>query len=271
MPDNTHSSDLRVKTTRSVLWRSIEQFGSTGLQFVFAIFIARALSPEDYGIVGMMMVAIALSRVFVESGFGSALIQKKSPTEEDYSSVFYFNLFMSLVLYTILFLCSPLVANFFDQPMLHITLRVMSIILVIDALSMAQNTLLVKNLQFKRTAMIATCSATFSGFVGVTLAYTGHGVWSLIAKALAYAAFRSLVLWIMSEWRPKVRINLEPVRTFFAYSSKLLVSALIDTLFRNLLTLVIGKYYTAADLGNYSKADQLHQVPAVMTTSVVVQ
>lgn len=244
----------------SLFWKLMERGGTQGIQFIVQIVLARLLSPEEYGIIAIVMVFILLANVFVESGFNTALIQKKDADEVDFSSVLYLSLGVASILYGIIFITAPFIASFYDQPILVKVLRVLSITLFIGAFNSIQNAFVARNMLFKKLFASSLGAVTISGIVGVIAAYSGLGVWALVAQQLTNQLMIAILLWFTVKWRPHLLFSFKRVKVLFSYSSKLLASALIDTLYRELRTLIIGKMYTPLMLGYYNRGKQFPQL-----------
>ncbi len=260
---------LKNKTQKGLFWSALERFGSQSVSALFAIFLARLLSPEDYGMVAMPMVFLVLAQNFVDCGFGSALIRKSDLKEEDISTAFFFNIIVGAVCYVILFLISPLVADFFQTPQLTDLLKVAALGVVIGSFGTVQQALLTKEIDFKRQARISLCASFLSGLVGITLALSGFGVWSLIFQALCNQAVRSLLLWVTSKWRPHSNWSHASFSYLWNYGSKMLASGILDTLYNNIYPIVIGKFFSKGDLGNYTTANQFAALPSSNITGVL--
>lgn len=244
----------------SLFWKLMERGGTQGIQFIVQIVLARLLSPEEYGIIAIVMVFILLANVFVESGFNTALIQKKDADEVDFSSVLYLSLGVASILYGIIFITAPFIASFYDQPILVKVLRVLSITLFIGAFNSIQNAFVARNMLFKKLFASSLGAVTISGIVGIIAAYSGLGVWALVAQQLTNQLMIAIILWFTVMWRPHLLFSFKRVKVLFSYGSKLLASALIDTLYRDLRTLIIGKMYTPLMLGYYNRGKQFPQL-----------
>lgn len=251
------------------MWRFMERFGAQGVTFVVSIILARLLDPEVYGIVAIVTVFTAILNVFIDSGLGNALIQKKDADDLDFSSVFFFNMFMCVVLYLLLFAAAPLIAKFYKMPLLTPVIRVMSLTVIISGVKNVQQAYVSKHLLFKRF-FFATLGGTIGAAVlGVWMAYKGYGVWALVAQGLFNAAVDTLILWITVKWRPKLMFSLERFKTLFSFGWKLLVSQLIDTVYNNLRQLIIGKLYNADNLAFYNRGYMLPNVFVVNVNTAI--
>ena len=253
---------LKDLTVSGLMWSTIESVGLRGITFLFGIILARLLTPEEYGLIGMMTIFIAVSQTFVNSGFSQALIRKKNCTDSDYSTVFYFNIVVALFFYFVLFFFAPTISRFFSEPQLIELLRVLGIILVINAFSLIQTVTLTKRIDFKLLTKISMISSIASGVIAIMLAYKGFGVWSLVIRAITLGVFKSILLWVWNSWRPKYIFCMTSFKELFSFGSKLMISGLLDTFYKNFYYFIIGKYYSATELGYYSRAKQFSALPS---------
>jgi len=260
---------LKEKTVNGLIWSFIDNSASLGISFIVGIVMARLLTPREYGLIGMITIFIAVSQSFIDSGFGQALIRKKNPSQADYSTVFYFNLVAGLLFFLLLFFSAGAISSFYKEPLLQPLIRVLSLSLIINAFTIIQRNILTKRIDFKLQTKISIISATVSGIIGISMALSGYGVWSLVAKTLAGAAITSLFLWLWNRWRPSLIFNMKSFRELFSFGSKLLISGLIDTIYNNIYYLIIGKYFSAKELGYYTRADQFKTLPSQNMTAVV--
>ncbi|MDD2286704.1 MAG: MOP flippase family protein [Paludibacter sp.] len=260
---------LKQKTVSGLLWSFIDQFANLGITFIAGIILARLLSPREFGLIGMITVFIAVSESFINSGFSSALIRKKDCTDTDFSTVFYFNLVAGILFFFILFFSAPAIAGFFDEPQLEAIVQVLGIILIIDSLTLIQRTILTKRIDFKLQARISVIASLGSGIVAIVMAFNGFGVWSLVAQRLLRQGLNSFFLWLWNRWRPLWVFSKQSFKELFGFGSKLLVSGLIDTLYRNIYYLVIGKYFSAQELGYYTRAEGFNNLPSQNLNSIV--
>lgn len=261
--------NLKKQTISSYGWNFLDNILNRGISFVVGIVLARLLSPNEYGLIGIIMIFIALFNSIVDSGLGSALIRKNDCTEKDYNTVFYTNLALSLLVSGLFFFCAPLIARFFNEPQLTPLAQVMSCILIINALSIIQNTILQKNLDFKGKMIISMITSISSGVVGIAMAYSGYGVWSLVGQQLSRQLLYTILLWIHNHWLPKLIFSVQSFKELFGFGWKLLVSGLIDTIWKEIYQIVIGKFYTPTTLGLYSRAHQFSTIFSSNLTSVV--
>ena len=260
---------LKKKTIRGVLWSTLERFSVQGIQFVVMIIMARMLTPKDYGLVGMLAVFIAVSQSLVDSGFSQALIRKQDRTETDNSTVFYFNIVVGLILYGILYVIAPLIADFYNEPQLIAITRIIGLSVLFNSMVVVQRALLTIKIDFKTQAKAALTAAVSSGIVGIWMAASGYGVWSIVAYQLVNLGVNVLLLWILSHWRPKWIYSWKSFHDLFGFGSKLLASGLIDTLYRNIYLIVIGKVFSASDLGYYTRAHQFTDFPSSNLTGII--
>ena len=251
------------------MWSLFEAIGQRGVQFVVGIILARLLLPEQFGLIGMLLVFMAVAQTFVDSGFGAALIQKQNIAKEDTCSIFYFNILVSCIIAGGLCFLAQRVALFYGQPILAPMLQVMSSVLVINSFGQVHSILLTKSLNFKARAKVTLYASVLSGLIGLGMAYWGYGVWSLVAQQIGSAIFSTILLWVFSSWRPAWLFSFKSLREMFSFGSKLLVSGLLNTIFDNIYLVVIGKLFLPADLGYYTRANALQQLPSTTFSSVV--
>ena len=261
--------DLRKKTLLGSFWMMIERFGYLTIQFVSNLVLARLLSPDDFGVIGILMVFITLSNVFIDSGFSASLIQKKEISETDKSTVFYINLSLASVVYIILFFTSPWIADFFHNESIASLLRALGIVLLIDSFCTIQNTLLSRDMNFKLLTKIKLVAILIAAIVAIYLAYSGYGIWSLIVQYLLYSTIRTITTWMVAKWRPILVFSKESFRTLFGFGSKLLFSTFVAELYVNFQQILIGRFYTPSDLGFYSQARQFQQIPTGTISQVI--
>lgn len=252
MNDNKNET----KVFSNMVWRFGQVFGSQLVSFVVSIVLARVLDPEVYGTVALVTVIITVLQVFVDSGLGNALVQKKNADDLDFSSVFFFNIFMCLSLYAIMFISAPLIANFYGNDELVPVVRWVSVSLVLFGIKGVQQAYVARNYLFKRM-FFATITGTLGGAaVGIVMAYMGYGVWALVGQMLFNSAADTAILWFTVKWRPSIAFSFERLRGLLSYSWKILVSSLLDALQNNLSALIIGRKYTEADLAYYNRGKQ---------------
>ena len=265
------SSSLKQKTISGMIWSSLQRFGTMGISFISNIILARLLTPEDYGCIGMLMIFIALSNTFIDGGFGSALIQKKRPTQEDYSTIFYWNIFLSIVLYTLLFFCAPLIGDFYNISLLSKVLQIQGIILIINAFSIIQANQLRKQLKFKTLAKVTLTASIVSVLTAIVMAYMGYGIWSLVVQQIVSSLITTLLYWIYSNWRPIYIFSTKSLKELFGFGSFILLSNLINTFCNNLNGLIIGKFFNASTMGYFTQAKKIENVSSTSIESVISQ
>lgn len=244
---------LREKILSGFLWQGLERVGSLGTQFIISIILARLLSPHEFGVISIMMVFITLCNVFIDSGFSLALIQKKDVTEQDCSAVFFINIIMSLIFYMIIFVFAPTIAHFYQNLNISNYLRILAFVFVIRSFSLVQSTLLSKRMLFKFNFRINISAVFLSGLIGITLAYWGFGVWSLIVQQLVNALITGCLLWYFVKWRPIMSFSWRSLKGLYDFGWKIFISGLLNTLYNNLHSLVIGKLFNLEMLAYYNR------------------
>lgn len=260
---------LKQKTISGLIWSFIDNFSKQGITFIFGIILARLLSPREFGLVGMITIFIALSQSIIDSGFTQALIRKQDCSQADFSTVFYFNLATSIFFYFLLFFTAEPISRFYNEPQLKPILQVVGIGLIINAFGIVQRARLTKRIDFKLQTKITVIASTLSGIIGIVMALMGYGVWSLVIKSLTGFAFTSFFLWFWNRWKPALIFSLNSFREMFSFGYKLLLSGLIDTAYRNIYLLIIGKYFSATELGFYTRADQFNNLPSSNITGII--
>lgn len=262
-------ASIKEQTIQGVAWNSIGKFSNMAIQFVIGIFLARLLTPEDYGVIGVLTIFVALATTFVDSGFTSALIQKKVLTDKDCSTAFYFNIVIGIIAYLILFLCAPWIASFFNIPILTDVTRIVALNVLIGAFTSVQQALYRKRVDFKTTAIVSIIATVISGSISIYLAFSGFGVWSLVYLNLISTAITSILLWAFSKWKPKLIFSWQSFREMFSYGSKLLGASLLGIIYFHGEKLAIGKFYSTQDLGLYSKGTTLSSQASTTLTSIL--
>lgn len=262
-------STLKKKTISGLFWSFSDLIANQGIKFIIQVILARLLVPKDFGVIGMITVFIAVSQSFIDSGFTNALIREKEPSQDDYSTVFYFNLFMAVLMYLVLFFSAGAISNFFKEPQLIAILRVIAIVLVINSFGLIQRTMLTKNINFKTQTNISVISSILSGVIAVIFAYMGFGVWSLVIQTLVMQFIQSLLLCLWNQWVPSLIFSIDSFKRLFGFGWKLLVSGLINTLYNNLYFLIIGKAFSPVELGYYTNAQKLRDTASQSVTTVV--
>jgi len=257
---------LKSKASIGMAWHAFNTFVVQGINVIAGIILARILMPSDYGLIGMLAIFIAISQLFIEGGFRTALIQKNNCSNADYSTVFYFNLVVAIILYFILFLSAPLIAKFYHTAELITLMRVLSLSLVINSLSIVQQARLYIKLNFKAYALVSLLAVVISASAGLFLAYSGFGVWALVIQGLSHSLIKTFFLFYFDRWFPQLMFSALSFKQLFRFSFKLLGAGLISTIMANIYSVLIGKKFTAKDLGFYTKAQEY---PDLFASAVV--
>lgn len=249
-----------------MVWSVSERISLQVMHMLVSIILARLLGPSEFGLLGMLAIFTSIAQSVLDSGFGSALIQKKDATQTDSSSIFYFNLLIGIFLASIFFFSAPLIADFYQQPILKPITRVLSLNMIINAFSLVQLSILRKKMEFKNHFIVSMIAVLFSGVAGIIAAYNGLGVWSLVIQTLSHSLAQAIALWILSKWRPIGHFSFESLKTMFSFGSRLLVAGIIETIFKNLYQTFIGKVYSPSDVGYYSRASTMESAASVATS-----
>ena len=263
------SDNLKQETVNGVAWSFLDTAGSLGITFVVGIVLARLLSPEEYGLIGIVLIFTTIAYNIIDGGFSNAIIRKKTATELDYSTMFYTNLAVSIIMSLLLFFSSPCIALFFHRQELIPLIKALSPILILNGLAFVQRTVLTKQLNFKSQTIISIVSSITSGVVGITLAYMGYGVWALLWQQLSRQIINTGLLWVMSKWKPLVSFSKDSFKDMFGFGWKLLLSNLLDSVWKQLNNMVIGKMYSPQLLGYYSRAEQYGGTFSLTLTSII--
>ena len=262
-------STLKKKTVSGLFWSFSDLIANQGIRFIIQIVLARLLLPKDFGIIGMITVFIAVSQSIIDSGFSNALIREKDSSQEDYSTVFYFNLVMAALLYIVLFFSAETISSFFKEPKLVSILRILALVLIINSFGLIQRTMLIKNIDFKTQTKVSVISSVVSGVVAIIFAYWGFGVWSLVIQTLLMQFIQSLLLCLSNRWVPSVVFSIESFKRLFGFGWKLLVAGILNTVYENIYYVIIGKSFSARELGYYTNAQKLRDTASQsITTSV---
>ena len=251
--------------TTNLIWRLLERFGAQGVTLIVSIILARILDPSTYGVVAIVMVITTILQVFIDGGMGNALIQKKDVDDLDYSSVFYFNIAFSIILYILLFIFSPIIANFYQNSQLTSYIRVLGILLLISGLKNVINAYISKTMQFKKYFFATLGGTIIAAIVGIFMAYKGYGAWALIIQNIANQSIDCIILWFSIDWRPKFIFSMNRLKNLLNYGWKLFASSLLDVVWNKMRQIIIGKKYTSSDLAFYDKAESF---PIIMTDSL---
>jgi len=263
------AESLRSKTVFALSWSFLESIGLQSVRFVIGIVMARLLLPEQFGLIGMLLFFMGVAQVFYNSGFGAALVQKQGVTPADVNSVFYFNIFAGAVAAGLLCLAAPWIAAFYRQPILTPLTRALSLTIVFNSFGLIQNTLLTKELNFKTLAKVNLCASLLSGAIGVAMAAAGFGVWSLALQQISSSLLQTAFLWSLRIWRPERIFSLTSLREMFRFGSRLLTTGLLHQTFENIYPMVIGRLFSAADLGYFTRAQNFGEIPSQTLSTVV--
>ncbi len=246
--------------TKGFMWKLMERFGAHGIQFIMQIILARILSPEHYGVLSLMLIFVSVSNTFVQSGFNTALIQNKDVTEEDYSSVFWVSLLISIVLYGVIFVAAPYIGIFYDMPELVVPLRVLALVIIPGAVNSIQLAKISRTLDFKKAFWGNLGGIVISGIIGIVMANKGMGLWALVVQSILNTLISCVIMLVIVDWFPKWGINWTRIGILFSYGWKLLMASLLDTFYQELRSLIIGKKYDEITLGYYNKGKQFPQL-----------
>ena len=260
---------LRNKTLSGSFWSLADNLAGSGITFLVGLVLARLLTPQEYGVIGIIMIFIAVFNSIVDSGFSNALIRKNDADDTDYNTVFFFNLMISVLLFFILYFSANAISAYFKIPILVPVTKVMASIVIINAFAIIQRTILVKNIDFKMQMKVSLIASIVSGVVGIGMAIMGYGVWSLVGQQISRQLMNSVFLWIFNKWRPGLTVSGKSFKELFGFGWKLLVSGLIDTIWKQIYQVVIGKCYSAETLGHYTRAEQFNQIFSSNLTAVV--
>ena len=261
---------MKKAAIKGARWGFIENFSSLAITFVVAFVLQRwFLSPKEFGLIGHLSFFIAISISLIDSGFSAAIIRKKEPLKEDLSTTFVLNLSVSLLCFLLLFFTAPYIASYFEEPQLQPLLRVLSIVLILNAVSIIQRVLIIKAIDFKRLTICSVVSAILSGVVGIGMAFMGYGVWSLVGQQITKQLVQSLMLWILGSWKPSFRFSVKSFRELFSYGSNVMFTGLLDTFFKNIYFPVIGKSYGTAILGQYTTSDKYNNITSYNLSQIV--
>ena len=262
---------LKQKATSGILWTALQKYSTMLIQFVSGIILARLLTPHDYGCIGMLMIFMLLAESFIDGGFGSALIQKKNPTQTDYSTIFFWNMGLSGVLYAVLYLAAPAIARFYDSPLLRDILRVQGLVLFVYAFNIVQRNQLQKQLNFKILSIVTILTSITALSVTIIMAYHGFGVWALVAQNMLTAAIPALVFWFYVKWRPQLVFSWQSFHELFSFGFYMFLTNLLNQFGHQIQGLLIGKFYNADTMGYYSKANSTERLASTSISKVMSQ
>lgn len=257
------------RAIRGVFWSAIERFSTQGIQFILGILVSRLIDPSEYGLIAMLGIYLAVAQVFIDSGFSNALIQKIDRTETDFATVFYFSTLTSALMYLALVLFSPYIASFYHQPLLEPLLKYIGIGLILSGLSVVQRTVVTINLDFKLLAQISFLSVLISGCIGIVLAFLGYGVWALATQMLLNNVVSTLLIVLKIHWIPSKRFSIQSFKTLFSFGVKLLIGGLLHVVYVNLYTLIIGRRFSAIDVGVFNRAQTFATFPSLNLTYIL--
>lgn len=260
---------LKDKTVKGVGWSAVDNIAGHIVTFIVSVVLARILSPEHYGLIGIIAIFTEVCQTLINAGFTTALIRKKDATDDDYNTVFIVNLAMSLMLYTIIFFCSPFIADFFRNEKLVALTRVSSLSMIIGALALVQRTRLTKRIDFKSQTKITITASICSGLVGIVMALLGFGVWALVAQTLTSQILKTVFLWLVNKWIPSIRFSSKSFHELFGFGWKMLASNILDTVWKELYQVIVGRFYSPATLGQYTRANGFSKLLSKNLTSVI--
>lgn len=260
---------LKKKTIKGTAWSAVDNVAKMGVSFVVSIILARLLSPDDYGLLGIINIFTVVCTAIIDGGFSTALIRKKDATDADYNTAFIVNLVMSIMLYFAVYLCSPFIAKFFGREELVWLTRASSFAMVIGALAIVQQTRLTKRIDFKTQTKITLMASIASGVVGIAMAFMGFGVWALVVQGLVLQLFRTVLLFIYNHWLPSLHFSKKSFDDLFGFGWKMMASGILDSIWTQLYQVVVGKFYNAATLGQYTRAKQFSQLFSSNLTNVI--
>ena len=265
------AKNLKQKATSGILWTALQKYSTMLIQFVSGIILARLLTPYDYGCIGMLMIFMLLAESFIDGGFGSALIQKKNPTQTDYSTIFFWNMGLSVVLYAVLYLSAPFIASFYDIPLLSDVLRIQGLVLFIFAFNIVQSNQLRKKMNFKALSIVTILTSVTALTITVIMAYHGFGVWALVAQNILTAAIPALIFWFYVKWRPQLVFSWQSFRELFSFGFYMFLTNILNQFGHQIQGLLIGKFYNATTMGYYSKANSTERLASTSISKVMSQ
>lgn len=263
--------NLKQNAISGMIWSAVQKYSTMIISFLSGIILARLLTPYDYGCIGMLSIFMVLADCFIDGGFGSALIQKKNPTNQDYSTIFFWNMIVALLVYTILYCSAPSIARFYDIPLLSDVLRVQALVLFIHAFSLVQSNQLRKKLNFKLISIVTVATSIISLTVTIFMAYKGFGVWALVANNLISASIPAVVYWFYIKWRPTWTFSWSSFKELFGFGFYMFLTNLINQFSSQIQGLLIGKVYDPTTMGYYSKAHSTEKLTATSISSVISQ
>jgi len=260
---------LKSKTVSGIVWSLIERLSVQAIFFIITVIMARLLTPHDYGLIGLLAIFIEVSQALVDSGFGQALIRKQNRTEEDNCTMFYFNIVVSSFLYLCLWLIAPLVAKFYDAPLLCPVMRVVCLGIIFNSFGFVQRALLTIKLDFKTQMKSSLIAAIISGVVGIWMAYNNYGIWAIAAQQISNYGINTGILWLLTKWRPRLLYSWKSFREMFGFGSKLVAASILNTVYNNIYQIVIGKVFSPSSLGHYTRAKQFADFPSANLSNII--
>ena len=260
---------LKEKTTTGLVWSSLDKILTLAIQFVLGVLLARILLPEDYGLIGMIAIFIAISQSLVDSGFFTALVQKKDVNQTDYSTIFFFNVIIGCTLYGILFICADFIAAFYETLILADLIKVIALNIIIVSTTIVHKAFITTKIDFKTLAIINISSALLGGIVGIYLAINDYGVWALVYQSLVRSIVMAILYWVLNNWKPNLIFNRQSFKTLFGFGSKLMLSELLKIFFKNIYLIIIGKIYKAEELGYFTRATLFKQIPSTLVNTIL--
>ncbi len=263
------SEGLKQKTVRGTAWSFIDGISGQGITFLVGLVLANILTPAEYGLIAIISIFIAVFNCIVDSGFSNALIRKNDVTDTDYNTIFLFNMVLSVALFFGLYSLAPYIGEFFNQPELVSLTKVMSSIVIINAFAIVQRTRLIKNIDFKTQTKISVIASSVSGAIGIAMALNGYGVWSLVGQQISRQGLNTILLWFFNKWVPRIEFSIDSFKEQFSFGWKLLVSAIIDTVWKQIYQVVIGRYYSPTTLGQYERANQFNMIFSSNLTAII--
>lgn len=260
---------LKQKTTIGLVWSSIDKLLTVLVQFILGIVLARLLLPEDYGLIGMIAIFIAISQSLVDSGFFTALVQKKNVNQTDYSTIFFFNIIIGCLLYSILFFCARFIADFYETKLLIDIIKVVGLNVIIVSTTIVHKAFITTKIDFKTLAIINITSAISGGVIGIYMALNNYGVWALVYQSLVKSLVMAILYWVLNEWKPILVFDKKSFNSLFGFGSKLMLSELLKIIFKNIYLIIIGKIYSAEELGYFTRATLFKQIPSTLVTTIL--
>lgn len=257
------------KMASNSMWNAVENFSQLGIQMICTFVLARFLTPSDFGLIGMLVIFTQIAKTITDSGFGTALIRAKEVTQQDYSSIFYLNLILGVALYLILFCCSPLIAAFYHQPIFNTMCKVTFLVIPVFALQVVHRAIMVRNLQFKEQGLLSIAAALLSSIIAIILAYQWRNVWALVVQNLLMGILTTFFYWIFAKWHPSWIFSSFSIKKYLSFSKNLLFTGLVGSFFNNINALLIGRFYTSADLGFYNQANRINLIASGQTTNII--